>query len=49
MLRSISRTRPHLLSEKEEQLIASIDFDDGYSEVFDMIDDVDLKFQDIVD
>lgn len=47
--KNISRSRPHLLSEKEEQLMASIDFDDGFSEVFDMIDDVDLKFQDIED
>lgn len=44
-IREIIRNKPHTLTEVEENVIAMVgDFAGGYSDVFDNIDNVDIKF-----
>ena len=48
--KGIIKSRKLILSEKEEKIIAkSSDFAGGYSDVFDMFNDGDLKFNDVKD
>ncbi len=47
-LKGIVRNKEHLLSEKEERLLAmSAEMASSYDTIFTMLDDVDMKFNDI--
>lgn len=45
----ISRSKKHILDENGEKLLANIDFDSGYENIFDLMTDVDMSFDDIID
>ena len=48
--KNILRNRPHMLSKKEEKLLSQVgDFADGFSNVFDMLDNADMRFEDVLD
>ena len=48
--KSILRQKAHILSKKEEKLLSQMgDFTGGFSDVFDMFDNADVKFQDALD
>ncbi|MDD4686139.1 MAG: oligoendopeptidase F [Clostridia bacterium] len=48
--RDISRFKPHILSKKEEALLSKMQsFSGGFSEVFDMLNDVDFTFESVQD
>lgn len=42
------RYRPHTLSDKEEQLLSSLDFDDGFDDVYSTLTNVNFSFKPIV-
>lgn len=41
------RYRPHTLSDKEEKLLSSLDFDDGFDEVYSTLTNVNFSFKPI--
>ncbi|MEG1751705.1 MAG: oligoendopeptidase F [Clostridia bacterium] len=44
----IIKNRPHVLSQAEENLLAQIaEFEGGYSEIFEKLDNADLRFENI--
>lgn len=48
-IKEIIRNKPHILSEQEETLISSVSkFAGEFSEIFDMFDCVDIKFNDAI-
>lgn len=48
MLKDAIRNKPHMLSKQEEKLLAMVgECIGGESEIFDMIDAVDIKFEDV--
>ena len=48
--KSILRQKAHILSKKEEKLLSQMgDFTGGFSDVFDMFDNADVKFQNALD
>lgn len=50
VLYDIIRQKKHILSEKEEKVLAEVSaFSSGYQEVFTMFDNADLKFDDVLD
>ena len=45
-LRELIRNKPHILSEEEERLLANVGtFSGGFSDIFSMIDNVDITFR----
>ena len=50
VFREILRNKKHLLSKNEEKLLSKMgDFTGGFSDVFDMFDNADIKFEDALD
>ncbi|MBQ8444240.1 MAG: oligoendopeptidase F [Clostridia bacterium] len=49
MFRDIKEDKKHILSEKEEKLLAGMDFLGGFSENMEKLSDVDLEFGEIED
>lgn len=50
MLADIIKSKPHMLSRAEEKLMSSLsECIGGESDVFDMLDAVDIKFEDVTD
>ncbi len=50
VFREIIRNKKHLLSKDEEKLLSKMgDFTGGFSDVFDMFDNADIKFEDALD
>ncbi len=48
--KSILRQKAHILSKKEEKLLSQMgEFTGGFSDVFDMFDNADVKFKDALD
>ena len=48
--KSILRHKAHILSKKEEKLLSQMgEFTGGFSDVFDMFDNADVKFKDALD
>lgn len=49
-LKNVIKNKPHMLSKQEEKLMSSLsECIGGESEVFDMLDAVDIKFEDVMD
>ena len=50
MLKNVIKNKPHMLSKQEEKLMSSLsECIGGAEEVFDMLDAVDIKFDDVTD
>lgn len=50
LLEDIIRNKKHILSKKEEELIAEISaFSDGFRDVFSVFNNADLKFENVLD
>lgn len=50
ILKDAIKNKPHMLSKSEEKLLSSLDeCIGGESDVFDMLDSADIKFEDVVD
>lgn len=50
MLKNVIKNKPHMLSKQEEKLMSSLsECIGGEQEVFDMLDAVDIKFEDATD
>jgi len=48
-IKEIIRNKPHTLSETEERLVSQVGkFSEDFSEIFDMFDAVDIKFEDVI-
>lgn len=50
MINEIIRNKPHILSENEEKILSEVgSFSDGFHDAFNMFDNADITFADVVD
>lgn len=50
MIKEIIRNKPHILSENEEKILSEVSsFSDGFHDAFNMFDNADITFADVID